>query len=295
MKKSRALSHEWMIKYTPQEEWIEGKGKLIWLAFFFSEIGASIYFVSLFLNFRPGWLLGWLVALVLGGLIHLAYLGKPMRIWRILFRPASSEISRGMWVTLLFALVGFFQVLPIAVPGLWWTGEGALLKTMTGIICILMVTHGFLTMSVVKALPMWNSSMMIPLSLASGIWVGSHTVQMMLYLGEQELAGAELWVRWSLLCYMGVLSIFLWGAAHASETVRESIRHLLKGDSSLPFYIGVVGIGLLIPLIITLLIWGTGLERLDGSTLFVRFISVLIGDLMMRHSIMKRAFYSPLI
>lgn len=295
MKKSRVLSYEWMTRYTPQEEWIEGKGKLIWLAFFFSEIGAGIYFVSLFLNFRAGRLAGWLVALVLGGSIHLAYLGKPMRIWRILFRPASSEISRGMWVTLLFTLIGFFQVVPVIVPDLPWTGESTLLKTIMGILCILMVTHGFLTMSVVKALPMWNSSMMIPLSLASGIWVGSHTVQVLSYLAGQGLAAAEPWVRWSLFSYMGLLWIFLWGAAHASEAARESIRALLRGESSLPFYAGVVGIGLLVPLVITLLVWAGEVGRLSPAALFVRFVCVLIGDLTLRHTIMKQAFYSPLI
>ncbi|MFH1951572.1 MAG: nitrite reductase, partial [Pseudomonadota bacterium] len=60
MRRSRATGPEWMVTYTPQEEWIEGKGKFLWLAFFFSEIGAGIYFVSLFMNFPTGWLVGWL-------------------------------------------------------------------------------------------------------------------------------------------------------------------------------------------------------------------------------------------
>ena len=53
---SKLMGYERLTKPTPQEEWIQGKGLLLWLAFFFSEIGAGIYFVSLFLNFRPGWI-----------------------------------------------------------------------------------------------------------------------------------------------------------------------------------------------------------------------------------------------
>jgi len=294
-KNSKLVRYEWMVKYTPQEEWIQGKGILLWLAFFFSEIGAGIYFVSIFLNLRPGWLIGWLVTMALGGLVHIAYLGKPMRSWRIFFRPASSELSRGLWVILLFAVIGFFQILPVAVSGLPWTGDSSVLKTIMAILCVLLMTHGFLTMSVVKALPMWNSSMMIPMSLVSGIWVGSQASELMLLFMARDINIAEVWARWSLLSYIGVLAMFLWGAMHASETARVSMNKLLMGDSSVQFYIGGVTVGIVIPLIITIVVWTNDLIKLNSGILLVRFICVLIGDLVMRHKIMKGGLYSPLI
>lgn len=295
MKTSRLMSYEWMVKHTPQEEWIEGKGILLWLAFFFSEIGAGIYFVSIFLNFKPGWLMGWLVSLVLGGFIHLAFLGKPLRTWRIFLRPVSSEISRGMWVVLLFAAIGFFQVLPVVVSGLPWSGDSSVLKVFMGILCILLITHGFSTMSVVRALPMWNSSMMLPLSLISGIWVGSQATELMHLVGGHDITLAEIWARWSLLSYMGALLIFLWGCFHSAETTRMSIKGILTGVFSAYFYVGVVAVGILIPLIITLFVWGDGATTISGGLLFLRFICVMIGDLVMRYSVMKGALYSPLI
>jgi formate-dependent nitrite reductase membrane component NrfD len=292
---SKLMKYEFMTKYTAQNEWIEGKGLLIWLAFFFSEIGAGIYVVALFLNFQPGWLFGWLLTLVLGGLIHLAYLGSPMRVWRVFFRPKSSEISRGMWAVLLFAVFGFFQVLPVVIPGLPWVGDSLILKVIMGVLCFLIITHGFLTMSVVKALPLWNSSMMTPLSLVSGICVGSQTVILMLSMTGTELNTAELWARWSLLGYMGVLVMFLFGTAHASDAARVSIRELLRGDSSIRFWGGVVVIGIVIPLILTLVVWGGSLEKLSGGILYPRFICIVIGDLVMRYGIMKCALYSPVV
>ncbi|UCB48102.1 MAG: DMSO reductase [Deltaproteobacteria bacterium] len=295
MKTSRLMGYEWMVKHTPQEEWIEGKGVLLWLAFFFSEIGAGIYFVSIFLNFRPGWLVGWLVSLVLGGFIHLGFLGKPLRTWRILLRPASSEISRGMWVVLVFAVIGFFQVLPVVVSGVPWSGDSSALKVIMGILCILLITHGFSTMNVVRALPMWNSSMMLPLSLISGIWVGSQGTELMLLIGGHEITAAEVWARWSLLSYMGALLIFLWGCFHSSETTKRSVKGLLTGVFSAYFYVGVVAIGIIIPLIITLFVWGNEAATLSGSLLCLRFTCVIIGDLATRYSIMKGALYSPLI
>ena len=86
----------WMTDFTPQKEWIDGKGLLLWLAFFFSEIGAGVYVVSLFLEFRTGCVAGWIACALLGGGLHTAYLGKPERAWRAILRPGSSELSRGI-------------------------------------------------------------------------------------------------------------------------------------------------------------------------------------------------------
>jgi formate-dependent nitrite reductase membrane component NrfD len=200
-----------------------------------------------------------------------------------------------MWVVLLFAVIGFFQVLPVVVSGVPWAGDSSALKVIMGILCILLITHGFSTMNVVRALPMWNSSMMLPLSLVSGIWVGSQTTELMLLIGGHDITAAEVWARWSLLSYMGALLIFLWGCLHSSETTRMSIKSILTGSSSVTFYIVVVAVGLIIPLIITLLVWGSESASVSGSLLFLRVTCVLIGDLAMRYSIMKGALYSPLI
>jgi len=292
---SKLMSYERMTKPTPQEEWIQGKGLLLWLAFFFSEIGAGIYLVSLFLNFRTGWLVGWLVSLVLGGLVHMAYLGSPMRSWRMLLRPATSEISRGLWAVVFFAGVGFFQVAPVLIPGLPWEGSGPVLKTIMGILCILLIAHGFLTMSVVRALPLWNSSMMIPLSIVSGLWVGSQTVEIMMFASGVDIRIAEMWSRWSLLGYMGISGMYLFGTAHTSTVARASVNGLLRGESALRFYVGVIVIGIIIPLMITFVIWGNDASKISGGVLFLRFVCVLVGDLAMRHNIMRSALYAPVI
>lgn len=54
MKRARLMEYEWMVKYTPQTEWIEGNGVMLLLAFFFTEFGAGIYLVSLSSTSRGG-------------------------------------------------------------------------------------------------------------------------------------------------------------------------------------------------------------------------------------------------
>lgn len=294
-KASKVFAYDWMVKYTPQEAWIVGKGLFLWLAFFFTEVCAGVYFVSLFLNFRTGLLVGWLGALGLGGLFHLLYLGKATRSWRILLKVSTSELSRGLWIIILFGAIGFLQVVPVVISSLPWAWNNSALKIMMGIICILVIIHGFTTMSVVKALSMWNSPMMIPLSLASAIWVGSQIVVVILQLLGSDMAMAETWTRYSLFFYIGTLLIYLWGVMHASETAKASIKRLLAGEFSAYFYIGVLVIGIVIPLIITLVAWGRDLSRLGEGIILLRFLCALLGDSTMRYCIMKAPYYSPLI
>ena len=292
---SNPMPYDFMVKHTPQQAWIKGKGVFLWLAFFFSEIGAGIYFVSLFLNLPPGWLFGWLLTLVVGGGVHIAYLGKPQRGILMLLKPAKSELSRGLWVMVCFALAGFFQVAPVLFPGLPWTGTDTILKVIMGILCILLMTHGFLTMSVIRAIPLWNTSMMIPLSVVSGIWVGSQIVVIISVLATKDVNLAEIWARWSLFGLMVSLGIFMQGALQSTTAARASIMSILAGEWSTPFYVGVVGIGMVIPLIITLAIWGTDMGSVNLGILLVRGVCVVTSDLMLRYAIMKNAYYSPLI
>ena len=69
----------------------------------------------------------------------------------------------------------------------------------------------------------------------------------------------------------------------------------VAGDLAAQFYIGVAVIGIVIPLIITINNWGGGVVDSSGGVLFLRFLCVLIGDLMMRFCIMKSSVHTPLI
>ncbi|MFH1153979.1 MAG: DMSO reductase [Pseudomonadota bacterium] len=281
----RLKPYEWMIKATPQQEWIDEKGVFLWLAFFFSEIGAGLYFLSLFYSYRTGLVLGWLITLGIGGGVHMLYLGNPKRFWRIFMKPASSELSRGVWIITIFALMGFIQV----VSGSF----NSVLNVIMGILCILIVMHGFATMNVMRALPAWSSTLVLPLSIVSGVWVGSQILQFMLCISNPAVAaGFEVWAELLLLVYIGLLALYLWGTFHSSDIARVSINQLFKGDMSRLFYIGVVGVGLVLPLLLTLIMWG---GSVNAFLVLIRLLLVFVGDLIMRYVLMKSAVYTPLM
>jgi hypothetical protein len=277
--------YEWMVNATPQQEWIDKKGIFLLLAFFFTEIGAGLYFISLFYQYKTGLVLGWLIALILGGGVHVLYLGNPFRAWRMLMKPQTSELSRGMWIIGVFAVTGFIQMV---------TGNfGPVYNVVMGIITLLIISHGFMTMNVVRALAAWSSTMVIPLSIVSGVWIGCQMFQFMLAASGNSIAQSfEIWSQILLIVYFVSVLSYVWGTFHASETAEESISLMLKGDLAKYFYGGVILIGFILPLLITLKMWGTDI---NAALIFIRLALIFAGDIALRYIIMKSAMYQPLI
>ncbi len=279
--------YEWMVQPTAQTQWINAKGIYLWLAFFFSEIGAGLYFVSLFYEYRAGLVLGWLITLVLGGLIHVLYLGNPMRAWRMIMKPQTSELSRGIWIIGIFAALGFFQI--IAADGF-----NMVANSILGILCLLIISHGFATMNVIRALPAWSSTMVLPLSVISGVWVGSQILQFMFAVSGSGIvaSGMEIWSEVFFLIYFLCTLLYVWGTWHSGGTAKASIKAMLDGQLKQITLIGVGGFAIVLPLLFTLVMWG---GDTNGFLIFLRLASVCAGDLAIRYLIMKSAVYKPLI
>ncbi|MDR2852154.1 MAG: polysulfide reductase NrfD [Burkholderiaceae bacterium] len=70
-------------------------GTSIATAFFFAEIGAGLFLLSLYLGNLLGMVLGLLVEGLLKPYFHLAHMGSPKRVLRALSRPDRAWISRG--------------------------------------------------------------------------------------------------------------------------------------------------------------------------------------------------------
>ena len=291
----REMPYSWMVDYTSQKEWIEGTGKALWLAFLFSEIGAGLYFVSLFVNNGPGYVLGWLTTIILGGGFHVAYLGNPQRAWRAFLHPGKSEISRGMIIIALYTVVGALHIAPLFSVFAWlpWSAHSMIFKLLLGVLSFLVIIHGFLTMSVFSAIPFWNTTTLTLFSVISGIWIGSQlSIGTVLLFGDSSLLILlEVWSRWALMGYIAIAGAFLWNAACGNPTMRYSLRILLHGQLSPVFYSGVVGVGFIVPVLITL----SGLSSpLSHGLLWLRLICAFLGDAVIRYCVLKAGAYTPL-
>ncbi|MFH1091913.1 MAG: NrfD/PsrC family molybdoenzyme membrane anchor subunit, partial [Pseudomonadota bacterium] len=285
--------YEWMVTFTPQKEWISGRGLLLWLAFFFIELGAGLYLVSIMMENPWGMAAGWLVTLGLGGGLHLLYLGRPFRFWRAVMRPQTSWISRGMIFLVLFSILGTL-VLALSLHGFLretpstWGGLSLWWKLPAGFLAFVLIVYGGFAMNFVHALPLWNTALLPILFVAGGLWGGLESA-----LGLQLLSGhsgpaeqIESWIRAFMLGYVWLIVVYLWSSRYGRPAGKKSAAEFLHGSLSLVFYTLVVFAGMIVPLSISLYSYKSGLGATPVSLLYLGILCGLAGDLAMRFCIL---------
>jgi len=283
-----------MVSYTPQREWIEKGGIKLWLAFFFIELGAGMFFVaSLFENLRA-MSAGWLIVAVLGGGFHLLYLGKPLRFWRMAFSSGwkTSWISRGIVFVTLFLIFGLVHMVLIQ----WATRFTALLAA-ADVFAFLTVIYGGFAMNYVNGIPLWNTALLPILYVISGLWGGAE-VTLGIALGSGQIvvgAAIEEWVRILLVGFILLIPIYLMSVRYTSLAGQVSVKYIVRSKWSLLFWVAVVILGMVVPLAAVVSSFLTGLETGRVAFLYAAILSGLVGDLALRYLILRGGMYSPLI
>lgn len=281
--------YEWMVKPTPQKEWIEKKGKMLWLAFFFIELGAGAFFVASFFENVAAMTLGLLICGVLGCGFHLVYLGKPLRTIRMFARAQTSWISRGIIFVTAFLVLGCLSV----ALSLWQMPSSTVLVA-ADIFAFLSIIYGGFAMSCVNGIPLWNSALVPALYVVSGIWGGTGLMLCTaLAIGSIEtVPTVERWAHGLAISFAILLLMYLMTLSfNGTVAAKRSVWDFVRGKGAYIFWIVTVILGLAIPLILALFDLGSAVILLVYLTVFFE----LIGDLGMRYLLLKYAYYNPLI
>lgn len=284
--------YEWMVKPTPQTEWIEKRGILLWLAFYVGGLGGGVYLVSLYFNSLVGILISWLIVVVLKGGFHILYLGHPFRFWRMFFRPQSSWISRGLIFVVAFIGLVFIQLLlAYFKPG---TGLETLVTVLAVIMAVGMSIYTGFVMNYVNGIQFWTSSLLPFLFLLCGVLGGFGVV-----LGIANIAGGidimavETGSMILMIVMAGLIVIYLTSARYLGPAGKESVLTLVKGEIAPVFWIGVVLCGIVIPFIVSITSLLGGHPSV-GIQIFA-ILCEITGGLTLRYSILKGGYYSSLI
>jgi formate-dependent nitrite reductase membrane component NrfD len=279
--------YEWMVTYTPQTVWIERKGVLIWLSLYAGMLGGGTYLASLYFGSLPGMILGWLIILLVKSGLHLAHAKRPGRLWRMLLRPQTSWISRGLILTALFILFGALQ---IAVSILAPRGGGETLFMILGGICAfgIIVYTGF-TLSSVGGIPFWNSALLPTLFLLWAVLTGLVVVTA---IGGARVETAALAILALLVASMFLVVTYLSVAAYGEPVVKESAKAVMKGRMAAVFFIGIILVGTVIPLFTSF--YGYRAGTLPVSLSLVLVFCTIAGGLSLTYAALKAGLYSPL-
>jgi formate-dependent nitrite reductase membrane component NrfD len=285
-------AHEWMINYTRQTEWIDRRGIFLWIAFYAGGLGGGLYLVSLFFNSLWGMFIGWLIIAVIKGGTHLIYLGKPLRFWRIVTRPHSSWLARGFVFVMLFTGFGAVQL----VLSHWFPGTAAevVFKVLAGTMAFGITVYTGIILKNVKGVPFWNSALLPLLFVACGI-LGGFGLSAVIALngGDISLAAAESGSRWLLLINVLLIAIYLWRASVRESVGKQSVLEQIHGQSAPIFWVGIVLLGIVIPLAIAISSYVS--QEVPSILLVTGVACEIVGGLALRYCVLKAGAYKPLV
>lgn len=287
------VTHEWMVKGTRQTEWIEKRGILLWLAEYAGGLGAGLYIVSLLFNNFWGMVAGFLIVSGLKGGLHILYLGKPMRFWRMVMHPQTSWMSRGLAFVIMFMGFGFLQIMLSAFLQ-EQTTLILVFEILAGIFALCVATYTGFVMNYVKGIPFWNLPILPLLFIISGILGGlGITVLFGLYNTAINLEAAELWSRILLIVDALLLAFYLFLASRKETVGKQSVLFQLRGSISPIFWVGVVMLGIIVPAIIA--VYSVFAAEIAAMILIAGIVCEVIGHIMVKYCILKSGIYNPII
>lgn len=264
-------------------------------AFFFGELGAGLFLVSLLCGFAGGMVAGLLITGVLKSWFHLSHMGVPGKSWRAILRPDRSWVSRGLMG--IVGLMGFGGLHAFVT----WTGALApdsavalLLQLAAAAAALVVMTYQGFAMSHSTAISLWNTGLMpvssllyaatggVLLTLAAG-WNGF--LAMAPDLRSALLTGALI----GLLAIAMVLLSLLHAAHHGSPGGRKSVELLTRSYFAAWFWGVVCAVGLVVPALL-LAFGGEGF-----GTVALAAAAMLAGYYAYRLLIFKAGVFEPIM
>jgi formate-dependent nitrite reductase membrane component NrfD len=289
------VTHEWMVKPTPQTEWIERRGVLVWIAEVFTSLGAGLYLVSVFFNNWWGMLAAWLIIMFLKIPLHLMYFGKPFRFWRTIppFTKAwrTSWFTRGISFSILFGGIVFIQlIITYFFPG---TGWDIALKVLGGISGFLLGIYSGFIMSYCRSVPFWNSAMLPLILIFAGVADGfALLIGIGLADASINIMAAEAGSRILLIVNVILMIVYLWNATYTSKTARYSSTLLLRGNLAVPFWVGVIAFGIIIPLAVSTSSYFIG--EASAPLLIAAVTLHTMGAVALKYVLLKAGVHNPI-
>lgn len=280
---------EFGVKESPAREWSEGMGALIAVAMFLGGIAGGLYLASLFFNNLWGMLVAWVFALGMG-LFDIAHLSKRTRVWRIAVRANSSWISRGFIFVLLFIGAAGIQLL-ISLLTNETTAAEMFFRIVAGILAFGVAIYSGFVVGFVSGIKFWNSGIMPVLVVAGGLAGGASVLlAISTFVSGLDFATLQTFFRFILVLYTVSIFIHLWISTYSSPSARSSAMLFFKGSLAGLFWLVIMLIGIVVPLVI-----GFVASSNSSVLLGISAALVLVGNLTLRYAIIRAGRYSPLV
>jgi formate-dependent nitrite reductase membrane component NrfD len=261
----------------PQRDWGEGRGLFLVFGHFTVGVAAGAWLLAWWFGDRAALMIA-LALGALGGAAHLAFLGRPARFWRMALGWRTSWVSRGFWGLTLFLCGAAFQL----------AFDSAIGSALAFVGALLLVAYMGFVYETSKAIPFWNSPLHPALYMTHALRGG--VAVLFVTAGASMDLLLALWTGVTAATAL-LFALELHGAASGGNpAARRSVRELLAGRIALPFYIGVLVVGLGAPAAIAALAPAGPFSQ--GAMAAIGLASAL-GDFFMKYSIVRAGVHLP--
>ncbi len=273
------IKENWKYGYTPQKEW----GWPAAIEIFCGGTAGGTYILSvipyLFFSgriFLPGVAVS-VVLVLISVFVLIAESTSVRRVPRAFFN-IKSPLTVGAISLSLFII---FSIATVGIPLTGLATGGLSIVVWLGVaVSLLTILYPGALMSFMKAIPFWSGTGPSFLLLSASLLSGSAAVT--LAGGPRKVNSSLNRVTLSLLVIYGLfLLIYIVTGRRSSKTAQISVQRLIKGHLFLIFIIGVIAIGLLMPLALYM----TDIISSSVPMLYIGSSLILIGGILMRYSL----------
>lgn len=280
----------------PQREWSEGRGIFMVTGHFVVGVAGGTWLFSLLYANHVGLVLAFLLA-GLGGVLHLANLGRPARFWKMVLHFRTSWISRGFFGLSLFLIGALLYLVPLLLPGLFW-GPDSLIAGIGNVMAIIgmftIIGYMGFVYTASKGIPFWNSPLHPALYVAYALRGGIAGLLLAVALGGQGIASLNnlllLWIGITAIVIM-FFALEVYGAlTSGNAAAKRSVHELFAGRVAIYFYGGTLVLGLLVP---AWLAWAGLSGPLSLGAMVVLALASAFGDFFMKYSTIRAGIFLP--
>ena len=273
------------MEFRSQQEW----GWLLATWLFLSGSGSGLFLLFGGFDLPFVFALLSLATIILGGVVLLLELGSPLRAWRGVSRLGTSWLSRGALSVMVFVFCGALFIAPAFGSFSWlpWDKGSAIAGALGWIagLCALMISlyPGFF-LAKNRSIPFWNTALLPVISFGFALLgAGGMVLLGSAYLGGQ-LQRIVYLADILIVANFLLVGVHLFSMQRAGGAAQESVRLLNRAPLSWIFRIGVVLVGMILPLLV-LLVFPAGLA-LAGA-------GMLVGSFLFRYCVLKVGVYVP--
>ncbi len=251
-----------------------------------------------------GWIGIGLAALSLAVLFSHLGPGARWRFWNVVRNMRKSWISRGAAIVAVLMVLRLLVMLPYLSDSIPW-GEGTLagniLRVGVLIFAATFMAYSGLVLSSWGSIAFWNTPLLPVLFTAYSFLGGAAALPIiaLIAVGRDavEALGPVMWPL-TLALLAGntfLLCLYVMGMATSTLPAKESVRRLMKTRRPLAWWLGVIVIGLVLPLVIISAAVAGAIGYSNGAIalLAVALTAILAGGYLLRDTFLSVGVYGP--